>query len=82
MGSRNVRERYKNTCRLVACGQLRGVKKVALESGEETAVSFSLGLKDFGFYLEDGTFILEKGDFDIYIGDSSIYKNKMRISIK
>lgn len=62
--------------------QLRGVKKVALESGEETAVSFSLGLKDFGFYLADGTFILEKGDFDIYIGDSSICKNKMRISIK
>ena len=62
--------------------QLRGVKKVALESGEETAVSFSLGLKDFGFYLENGAFILEKGDFDIYIGDSSICKNKMWISIK
>lgn len=82
MGKNNVRERYKNTCRLVACGQLRGAKKVTLESGEETTVSFSLGLKDFGFYLENGTFILEKGDFDIYIGDSSICKNKKRISIE
>ena len=61
--------------------QLRGVKKVKLESGESAEMTFSLGLKDFGFYLEDGTFILEKGDFDIYIGDSSVCKNKIRVTV-
>lgn len=52
--------------------ELKKFKKVYLESGEETSISFSLSPMDLAYYnisLRD--WVVENGIFDFYIGSSS-----------
>lgn len=48
--------------------QLRGVKKLWLDPGEEQTVTFTLGFEDFAFINESMEREVEPGDFTICIG--------------
>ena len=50
--------------------QLRGIKKVYLEPGEHTEVSFTLTPRQLALIDNDGKAVLEPGKFEIYIGGS------------
>lgn len=48
--------------------QLKGLKKVYLEPGEEVKVDITLGSEAFALYNEDAEFMLEKGEYAVYVG--------------
>jgi beta-glucosidase len=50
--------------------QLKGLKKVYLNPGEQKAIQISLKDKAFGLYDNDGKLVLHEGDYEIYIGTS------------
>jgi len=51
--------------------ELKGFKKVKLDSGASTIVSFELPTSLLGYYDGEGKLLLEPGWFDIYVGGSS-----------
>lgn len=61
--------------------ELKGFKKVKLESGNSTNVEFEIGYKELGFYFKDGEFVVEKGEFDIYIGENSLTNRKITVLV-
>lgn len=50
--------------------QLRGIRKVFLESGEETEIEFTLSPKAMMVVDRNGQSILEPGFFEVYLGGS------------
>ncbi len=50
--------------------QLKNLKKVALEPGEEAQVELVLRDEDFGLYNEDGVKVLNACDYEVFIGGS------------
>ena len=50
--------------------QLKGLKKVALNPGEEKEVTIHLDKKAFALCNEDGVSIVENGEYSIYVGQS------------
>lgn len=48
--------------------QLKGLKKVYVNPGEEVKVDIALGSEAFALYNEDAQFILEKGEYAVYVG--------------
>lgn len=48
--------------------QLKGLKKVYLQPGEEKTVTVVLTDAAFGLYDEDGQFVLEAGEYAVYAG--------------
>ena len=50
--------------------QLKALKKVRLEAGEEKEVVISLDEKSFGLYDENGEWKLNPGNYSIFIGNS------------
>ena len=50
--------------------QLKGLKKVALNPGEEKEVTLHLDKKAFALYNEDGVSVVENGEYSIYVGQS------------
>lgn len=50
--------------------QLKKLKKVALEPGEETVVELVLRDEDFGLYNGDGVKVLNACDYEVFIGSS------------
>ena len=48
--------------------QLKGLKKVYLQPGEEKTVTVVLTDAAFGLYDEDGKFVLEAGEYAVYAG--------------
>lgn len=48
--------------------QLKGLKKVFLQPGEETVVTITLEDKAFALYNEDADFMLEAGEYEVYVG--------------
>lgn len=51
--------------------ELKGFKKIGLNSGESRKISFILTENELGFYNNDGDFLFEPGEFDIWVGPSS-----------
>lgn len=52
--------------------ELKGFRKVTLNPGERTVVTFELTEKDFSFYsVEDAGWKWEHGDFELLLGSSS-----------
>lgn len=51
--------------------ELKAFRKVYLEPGEETTVSFSLHSDDLRFYTADMQFETEPGEFRVFVGTSS-----------
>lgn len=54
----------------IARWQLRGIRKVHLDAGEEKTVSFTLAPRLMALINDDGRCILEPGTFEVYIGGS------------
>lgn len=52
--------------------ELKGFKKIKLEPGMKTKVSFTLDYKKLGFYNNNGDYVVEPGDFEIMVGNSSV----------
>ena len=50
--------------------QLKGLKKIALNPGEEKEVTIHLDKKAFALCNEDGVSLVEKGTYSIYVGQS------------
>ncbi|MDR2547608.1 MAG: glycoside hydrolase family 3 C-terminal domain-containing protein [Lachnospiraceae bacterium] len=48
--------------------QLKGIKKVRLEAGEEKEVTIHLPRESFGLYDVNGVFVVDSGEAEIYIG--------------
>lgn len=48
--------------------ELKGIKKVNLEPGEKTTVSFTLSAREMALIDDNGDCILEPGKFRIYVG--------------
>ena len=62
--------------------ELKGFKKVFIESGNKTEVVFSIGYDTFGFYDQNGEYVIEQGDFDIFVGENCLTDNKTTVTIK
>ena len=48
--------------------QLKGLKKVHLQPGEEKQVEITLKGQAFGLYNVEGEFLVEKGEYAVYVG--------------
>lgn len=48
--------------------QLKGLKKVYLQPGEETRVTVALEDKAFALYDENADFVLEAGEYEVWVG--------------
>jgi beta-glucosidase len=51
--------------------RLRGFRRVTLEAGQSTTVTFAIGTEDVGFYDNRAKFIVETGTIEVYVGNSS-----------
>jgi beta-glucosidase len=59
--------------------QLANMKRITLEPGESTEVSFQLTPKAFEIIKNDGSRVIESGDFKIYVGGSSPMKRSFEL---
>jgi len=59
--------------------QLTGIKRITLEPGESTEVSFELTPKAFEIVKNDGLRVVESGEFKIYVGGSSPMKRSFEL---
>jgi beta-glucosidase len=59
--------------------QLTNMKRITLEPGESTEVSFQLTPKAFEIVKNDGSRVIESGDFKIYVGGSSPMKRSFEL---
>jgi beta-glucosidase len=56
--------------------QLEGFKRVTLQPGQSTTVSFALGDQDMSYWDDDTNgWVVPDGDFQVYVGDSSALAN-------
>ncbi|MBR4780461.1 MAG: glycoside hydrolase family 3 C-terminal domain-containing protein [Lachnospiraceae bacterium] len=62
--------------------QLKALKKVHLEAGEEKEVVISLDEKAFGLYDENGEWKLNPGNYRVYIGNSQPDKRSEELTGK
>ena len=62
--------------------QLKGLKKVHLDAGEEKEVVISLDEKAFGLYDENGEWKLNPGNYTVYIGNSQPDKRSEELNGK
>lgn len=60
--------------------QLRGIRKIYLEPGEEKEVSFTITPKDMSLINEEGKRMLEPGLFEVYVGGSQPDKRSIELT--
>lgn len=60
--------------------QLRGIRKIHLEPGEEKEVSFTITPKDMSLINEEGKRMLEPGLFEVYVGGSQPDKRSIELT--
>ncbi|SFS55519.1 beta-glucosidase BglX [Paenibacillus sp. BC26] len=51
--------------------ELKGFRRITLQAGESTTVSFQLAKKELGFINQEHQFVVEPGKFKLWIGPSS-----------
>lgn len=61
--------------------ELKGFKKIFIESGKKEKVIFELGFEELGFYNANTEFNIEPGEFDVYIGKDCTAKSSVRITV-
>lgn len=59
--------------------QLTNIKRITLEPGESTLVSFQLTPEAIEMVKNDGSRVIESGDFKIYVGGSSPMKRSFEL---
>ncbi|TAH72887.1 MAG: glycoside hydrolase family 3 protein [Anaerolineaceae bacterium] len=62
--------------------QLKGLKKIYLNSGELKTISIKLRDTDFGLYDNDGKLVIHEGEHEIFIGTSQPDKRSIRLTGK
>lgn len=68
-----IRDKYASCVRPVK--ELKGFKKIYLNSGEEAAVEFTVCEDMLAFYHSDGKRAAEAGEFTVFIGEDSDTEN-------
>ncbi len=61
--------------------ELKGLKKIFLDSTEKKKVVFELGWDELAFYNTNGEFYVEPGEFEVYIGKDCTAENSVRIVV-
>ena len=62
--------------------ELFGFKRVALDSGEKVTITFTISMKQLGFYNEKMEFIVEPGNIEVYIGSANSLHGPERLDIR
>jgi beta-glucosidase len=62
--------------------QLKGLKKIFLNPGEEKAVTIKLQDSAFGLYDNEGKLTIHKGEYEVYIGTSQPDARSIRLTGK
>jgi beta-glucosidase len=62
--------------------ELKGFKKISLQTGESKQVSFTIATKDLSFYNNDLVFAAEAGLFEIYVGGNANAQNSVQFTLK
>lgn len=75
-----IRDDFSSVTRPVK--ELKDYKRITLEPGESTTVSFSISPEKLAFYNADFEYIVEEGDFTIMVGNSSADKDLKTVKLK
>lgn len=81
-GAECVQVYVKSLCEDTPNAQLKGLKKVYLQPGEEQKITFELKPEAFALYNEDGKFVLRKGEYNVYIGTQQPDKRSEELTHK
>ncbi len=60
--------------------QLKGLKKVSLQPGEQKTVTITLEDEAFGLYDNDGKLVLREGEYELFIGSSQPDERSIRLT--
>ncbi len=74
-----VRDLVGNVTRPVK--ELKGFKRITLDAGESTVVSFDIHTDDLAFYNREMKLVTEAGDFHLWIGGSSATELRTEFSV-
>jgi len=62
--------------------ELKGFKKVKLQPGESTTVTFDITSESLSFYDVNMKYVVEPGDFDLMVGNSSRDQDLKKLTLK
>ena len=62
--------------------ELKGFRKIFLDKGQTTKVTFALTLDDLAYYHQDMHYGWDPGEFELFIGASSTTKNQISFTVK
>jgi beta-glucosidase len=74
-----IRDEYSSVPRAVK--ELKGFKKIWLESGQSETVTFKIDKEMLSFYDVNMKWIIEPGDFEIMIGTSSDKTENVKFAV-
>ncbi|MES1217307.1 MAG: glycoside hydrolase family 3 C-terminal domain-containing protein, partial [Bacteroidota bacterium] len=74
-----IRDEYSSVPRPVK--ELKGFKKIWLESGQSQTVSFKIDPESLSFYDKDMKWVIEPGDFIIMVGTSSDNTQSVKLNV-
>jgi beta-glucosidase len=72
-----IRDRVSSATRPVK--ELKGFRKVFLESGETKSVAFEITSEQLAFYDIHMKFVVEPGEFEIMVGSSSCDRDLQKV---
>jgi beta-glucosidase len=62
--------------------ELKGFKKVKLQPGESTTITFDITPESLSFYDVNMKYVVEPGDFDLMVGNSSRDQDLKKLTLK
>ena len=64
-----LKDEFANVTRPVR--ELKAFKRVEIEAGQSSMITFELSDSDLGYYNNKGEFVIEKGKFKVFVGEDS-----------
>lgn len=61
--------------------ELKGFKKISIDSKKKKTVVFELGWSELAFYNSNGDFCVEPGEFEVYVGKDCTADSSVRIVV-
>jgi len=61
--------------------ELKGFKKVFIEKGKKSTITFKIGYEELGYFRNDGKYAVETGTFRIYIGKDCVDSNFIEVEV-
>lgn len=62
--------------------ELKGFRRIFLEKGQSTKVTFALTLDDLSYYHRDMYYGWDPGEFDLFIGTNSVDVQQVKFAVK